>query len=1052
MIVFNFRFKSCCLFILLNLVVSLNCDLPASFLTPLPAYAAEPSFPVSTSLEHGIQLLNEKKYDEALAAFAEAMVKDPGNPMPHYYTGVAYHRKGNPVAALTSLNRALNLSPGMPEAALEIGIILEENGRFDKALEAYQAAAGRKDDTPAVREANERYRKLAAAEHYRRAVRFFQEKQFEESLKELKIILTVNPEDIDALIAAGTIYQRTGRLKEAGEVFKKITEINPDHAEAFFQLAAIYDASGLYDEAVAAYQQVISLFPDNPRASEAKERIPGIERRRETRRHFEIAADLIRKEQWPEALKEMKVIIAEEPKNPNALFNLGLILHQLKEDDQALETLQQAIAIDPKFQKAHYQIGVIYDDLGNFGEAVKSYGQVLILGEKTPEAGKAKDRLAILEPIFQTEEMAGTAKEFLEKNDIAGAIKEVESLLALKKDDQKLLLSLAMLYIRGGRSGDAASNMEKVLALSPKDTNVRFLLAQLYEGLKEYKKAIDAYETVASLEKESPLGQDARTRVRNLSLKFHFEHGKKSLEAGDYEAALTDMQAILEIKPDDHVALFNSGVLYDRLNMPAEAEKQLRQALSISPDYIQAYLQLGVVLEKLRKFDEAREAYEKVLSLQKEGRESRIATSRIGQLQEQETLVTHMRKAFDLMEKKDWEGARREVNTVVEAYPNNYIGYFYLGVILNNAGFTNDAKVALKKSIEINPKYTKAHLYLGDLYVKDAEYEDAKRIYKEVISVSAESPEGEVAAVRMKQLRDWHASLTLNQGYNSNIAFRSKAQWDYNSVYSLGMTYNLARGREWYLSSGLSANNTIYYTTQLQSNAYSLSLNGIYQFPSDRTISGVLSISNSYFDGVHSYTETKFYGVARTDPRSIPTSASLSYTGLRGQSDINKLSNAEQHTLSASLIQQLTLRDSLSGSYSFSIYKNLDPIGSNYANRTHTISLSYGRSLFTGLGANLGYTISFVDYSNPDSQTLFQSFRRNTNQTLSAGFSVNLQESINVSLNYNFAYAISHTNLPPPTAEELQTLRDILATPIPTVGGGGGYYQNNIGISISTTF
>src|SRR3972149_2238848 len=106
------------------------------------AFAQEPSTP----LDLGIQLLNEGQLEEALKAFETALTLDPGNPLPHYYAGVAYHRKRQPVPAMSSLNRALSLKPGMPEVILEIGRIMEGLGSFAKAREAYRSVAGGKEN------------------------------------------------------------------------------------------------------------------------------------------------------------------------------------------------------------------------------------------------------------------------------------------------------------------------------------------------------------------------------------------------------------------------------------------------------------------------------------------------------------------------------------------------------------------------------------------------------------------------------------------------------------------------------------------------------------------------------------------------------------------------------------------------------------------------------------------------------------------------------------------------------------------------------------------
>ncbi|MCC7201485.1 MAG: tetratricopeptide repeat protein [Nitrospirae bacterium] len=1013
------------------------------------AFAQETS---ASPLNEGIQLLNEGKPDEALKAFEKASAADPENPLPHYYAGVAYHRNRQPVPAMNSLNRALSLRPGMPEAILEIGKIMEELGLFDRAREAYRTVASGKENAELVQEAEERIRRLTIMEHSRAAARLFQEKRWEEALKELETVLSLAPEDAEARYASGIAYQRLGQFNKAVEAFQKVTDINPAHVNALMQQAGTYDLIGNYEKAMEVFRKVISLNPDSPQAKEAGERISEDQKKIETRHHFEAAADMIRKEQWQEALQETRAVLTVEPANPSALFNLGLIQYNLKQNDDAIEALKKAIEADPKLQKAYFQLGVIYDDLGRLSDAISAYEQVLTIGEQGTEAEKAKARIDIIKPLLEVEERAGAAKELITKEDVSGAIKEMEALIAIKRDDARLHLSLAVLYIKGSRVRDAAFTLEKAVTLSPKDPEIRFLLGQVYDGLREYKKSMEAYSAAIDLEKEAPRVEEARSRLRAVTIRFHFDQGKRLLTAGNYEAALTEMQAILEMTPDDPVALFNSGVLYERLNRTEEAEVALKKTISRAPDYVQAYLQLGAVLERLRKFQEAREAFKMVIEIQKEGTETRVARSRLDQMKEVEDLSDRLKKSFERMENKDWEGARKEMETVLALYPKNYIAYYYLGVILENLDIKDEARVALKKAIEINPGFTKAYIVLGNLYVREEEYEEARKIFKDLTAVAEGSPDAEVAEERLKQLRDWHGSFSMTHSFNSNIAFRANAESTVQSTYGLGLNYTIFRPKNGSLFAGLSGNQSVYYDTQLEGNGYTLQVNGVQRLQQDRTISGSISSSRSFFEGRLTYVNNELSLVATTEPRYIPTIAALSYKGSRGWSPVNKTSNSEQHNLTLTVSQKLSVRDNLSGSYSFSVYKNLDAIASNYANRTNAISVSYSRPIVAHLGLSLGYSISLVDYSNPDSTTFFQRFRRNVNQSYSGGLTLSFTEYVNFSLGYNFSYVLSHTNLAPLTSEEQQKLEDLLASPVPTVGGGGGYYQHNIGISISTPF
>ncbi len=1014
------------------------------------AFARDPLSQGQSFIDRGIQFLDEKKYDDALKAFEEAIALEPQNPLSYYYAGVAYHLKGDLRKALAPLNRAIQLAPGFPHAILEIGIVLEKLGRFDNALEAYKSLTEMKDETPLVREAGDRLKKLTVTLHYRKAERFFQEKKYEDALKELEVVFSLAPEDADAHFIAGMSYQRLKRFKEAIESFKKATDVNPRHADAYFQLAIIYELGAKYEDVISSLRKVISIVPEGPLAKEAEEKLRANENKLKVRKHFEAVADFIKQEKWAEALEEVRAILIIEPKNPNAFFNQGVILNNLKENDQAIDSLRKAIEMLPKFQKAHYQLAAIYDDAGRYDEALKSYEEVIAISEKTPDAEKAKERLNMIRPIVEAKEAAEEAKKLIGKEDIAGAIREMEILLKVKQDDPKLFASLGTLYVQAGRFREAASVLEKAVHLSPKEPDMRFMLAKTYEEMKEYEKAAEAYDIVTQQAKGTPMGEESAIKVRELTRLNHLILAGKYLKGGDYEASLREMEAVIEIAPDDPLALYNMGTLYVRLNRFEEAETALRRSVSLVPDYTSAWLQLGVVLERLRNFKEAREAFERIIEIKSDSRDADTARGRLKVVKESEELASHLDKGTSLMNNKKWNEARKEIDAVIAISPRNYLAYYYLGIILENMGVTDEAREAYKKSIEINPKFTNGYLALGDILVDEGEFNEARRVYEEGGTAGKGSPEAEIAEEKMTNLKPWRGAFSIAHGYNSNISFgsKSKAKPSVNTAYSLGMSYSLIRKKETDISAGMNYSQTIYYDTQSQPNGYSLSLNGLRKLEGGRTLSADLTRNSNYFNGKPTFVGTSFSVDAKIEPRTIPTSASFGYDFSSEDSLTSDSSDAERHKLNVSFSQKVSLRNTISCSYAFNIQNNPDPMGSNYANRTHSFSVNYSLSLMSGVSSNFKYSRSFVNYSNPDSTSFFQQFRRNTNEVIGGGFSFKLSSKISSSVNYS--YAVNRTNLPRPTSEEKRKLDEILATPIPTVGGG--YRQHNISFSFSLNF
>jgi len=204
----------------------------------------------------------------------------------------------------------------------------------------------------------------------------------------------------------------------------------------------------------------------------------------------------------------------------------------------------------------------------------------------------------------------------------------------------------------------------------------------------------------------------------------------------------------------------------------------------------------------------------------------------------------------------------------------------------------------------------------------------------------------------------------------------------------------------------------------------------------------------SLFDRKPSYRRYGFFGESSITAEAIPTSLTLRYSFYNTDSFRSKASDAYQHSVTLSVSQRLSLKDTVSGSYSVSNYINKDLLGSNYANRSNNLSVNYSRLIKPGLTASAAYSIGLIEYMNPDSTTLYSEFRRNISQGISMDLLYSLSEKVSMSIGYD--YSSVTTNLPRPTSEEQQKLEDILAAPIPTVGGG--YIKQTVTMGVGVAF
>lgn len=170
------------------------------------------NLPIQYNLGH--VLGEQRKYDEALAHFAEA----------------------------------LRINPDFFDALFNTGITLADMGRAAEG-KAYFERALRVDP-------------LSSKAHTQLALALVQEKRNTEALGEFRRALELAPQDSNAHTNLGLMLARQGELTEAAARLTEAVRLNPDSAEAHNNLGLIFLAARKPQEALTHFSTALSLKPD----------------------------------------------------------------------------------------------------------------------------------------------------------------------------------------------------------------------------------------------------------------------------------------------------------------------------------------------------------------------------------------------------------------------------------------------------------------------------------------------------------------------------------------------------------------------------------------------------------------------------------------------------------------------------------------------------------------------------------------------------------------------------------------------------------------------
>jgi tetratricopeptide (TPR) repeat protein len=91
----------------------------------------------------GLVPFHEGQWEQAFTLFDEAVAADGTDALALYYRGLAQARRGSNEAAIADIRQALQIEPRLPNAPLDLGIALFDQGQFADAQRALQVALDR---------------------------------------------------------------------------------------------------------------------------------------------------------------------------------------------------------------------------------------------------------------------------------------------------------------------------------------------------------------------------------------------------------------------------------------------------------------------------------------------------------------------------------------------------------------------------------------------------------------------------------------------------------------------------------------------------------------------------------------------------------------------------------------------------------------------------------------------------------------------------------------------------------------------------------------------
>ena len=447
---------------------------------------------------------------------------------------ICYSALKDPNGIIRVLSQLLKKQPDDLVARARLAEVLEGRGEWDKAAQQYEIMI---EHTPPT-ERLPLYKNLGFL--YTKA------EQPEKAVSAYLSAANLDQKDPNLHYNLSALYERLGRQKEADFYLDNAVTLNTDDLEGRLKLAQRLTDKGNLEKARKSLSQFLGRNPDSKQG-------------------LALMANILERQGDNGALRKVyEKILLLDPDNEAVGYNLGVLEYEDGNLKRALPYFEGYVKNHPEDTTVQE---ILFDIYRKENNAPAAYGQALVLLELKPSGTDTYDF------VFEYLKSRGEFDQLipmLEK----GA----------KNNPHQILMNeyLATAYLKAGKVDLGTKEIEKLLR--EKSRQAVPLLHELFEILVVRKN----YQAIIDIMKKGVMVDPENIFLREYLIFAYLKTGKETL-------AISEMEKILEQKPDDMELWLQLARLSEKKNQIPKSIKAYRRVLDLYPEHpeaSEAYLRL----------------------------------------------------------------------------------------------------------------------------------------------------------------------------------------------------------------------------------------------------------------------------------------------------------------------------------------------------------------------------------------------------------------------------------------------------------------------------
>ncbi len=563
-----------------------------------------------------------------------------------------------------------------------------------------QTTARKKPAPPASQKSDSRYLQAES---------LLQQGRLEEAKQEIQAQLAQDPKSVEGYNLLGIVFTNQKDFANALDAFQRALKLNPSSARSRVNLGNLYLSWQNTDLAENEFRAVLRAEPGNPEANYnfglillAKnlpaEAIPYFQRvvPPTTESRFNLLRAYLRAGRTAPALKVASDLSAQNPRDVQLHFTLGVLLASEKQFRSAQLELEKANALQPDTFEILYNLAQAYLRAADYSKAE------LILRRAQTLKPDSPDVLYLLAQIANEQSRPVDALELLVRAH------------KLAPENTDIIFLLARVSMTQNYFEDAIPLLESGIKLAPQRAD---LYAALGESLFMSGKADKAIAEFQQLIKVDPSARSYAFMGLTYRHLGRFDEAQKYFDDG------------LKLDPRNASCLFNLGYIAGRQGNQAKAEDYFQRALKANPDFSDALLELANLRINDKKFSEAAELLRRYV---KASRDPATGYYKLA-------MVERTLKQFDAAQRDLTVFQTLSKNTSTGPYPYQHL-FDYLD---NRANLTVQQRTQLDltelgEQIKKHPGQPQDLYLLAEANLKLGKFDDARAAIAQLDQLSGE--------------------------------------------------------------------------------------------------------------------------------------------------------------------------------------------------------------------------------------------------------------------------------------------------------------------------